>query len=327
MKWDALQRFSLATPGVNWAGWYRPGAEDRRLAGKAPPGENRAAGDGPSLGALDLLLLHGTAGSSHCWIPVCTHLAPTVSVLIPDLPGHGQTRCTRHGRHGIEEMAEDLQALIQALSCGSLHLIAGHSAGAAIAIEFALAGERGSDLALTPDAILGIAPSLVPPPSLYTLMLGPILAPLVGSRASIAVATHLARSTGLVDRLLDSTGSTIALEQRTAYRLLLSSEEHLRGAIDFMTATDLPGLLDRLHGLRTQTAWIVASDDPWIPAARLHAILHQYLPGAPVEHCLGGHLLPESDPARIAQRIMALLGRPANPDRPADASTTARLSR
>lgn len=326
MKWDALQRFSLATPGVHWAGWYRPAGYGPQISGEAPPSASQTAGDQQAMGAPDVLLLHGTAGSSHCWIPVCTYLDPTVSVLIPDLPGHGQTRCTRHGRHGIAEMAEDLQALIRALACGSPHLIAGHSAGAAIAIEFALAGERSSDPALKPDAILGIAPSLVPPPSLYTLMLGPILAPLVGSRASIALATRLARSTALVDRLLDSTGSTIAHEQRAAYRLLLSSEEHLRGAIDFMTATDLPGLLDRLHGLHTQTAWMVVSDDPWIPAARLHAILHQYLPEAPVEHCLGGHLLPESDPERVAQRITALLARPANLDRPADATTTAGLS-
>jgi len=220
-------------------------------------------------------------------------------------------------------MAEDLQALIRAISCHSLRLIAGHSAGAAIAVEFALTRERGPAPGIQADAILGIAPSLVPPPSLYTLMLGPMLAPLVGSRASIALATRLARSTGLVDRLLDSTGSTISPEQRAAYRSLLSSEEHLRGAIDFMTATDLPGLLDRLHGLHTPTAWMVASDDPWIPAARLHAVLHRYLPEAPVEHCLGGHLLPESDPERVAKRIMAMLASRSNPVGPAPASTTA----
>ena len=50
----------------------------------------------------------------------------------------------------------------------------------------------------------------------------------------------------MVDRLLASTGSTIDPWQRQSYRLLLGDTEHMRGAIGFMAATDLPTLLDRL---------------------------------------------------------------------------------
>jgi len=277
---------------------------------------------------LSLLLLHGTAGSSHCWQPLLERLDPEVGVLVPDLPGHGASRCHRHSRHGIEDMAADLAELLHGLGYNKVDVVAGHSAGAAIALALALGspagchgasgdGSRQAGGAQAPSrtgarglivgTVLGIAPSLVPPPPLYTTMLGPLLAPLVGSTPSIAAAALLARTTGLTDRLLASTGSTIAPAQRERYRQLLKSRAHVRGAVDFMTATRLPDLLARLSGLACPSHFLIADDDPWIPAGALRDILSRHLPQAELEGCRGGHLLPESRPELVANHIKQLL--------------------
>lgn len=258
--------------------------------------------------AATLVLLHGTGGARHSWAPVLEHLDPSVGVLIPDLPGHGATRCIGHSRHGLDDMAHELQDLLRAEGLERIDCLAGHSAGAAVALALAL--RKGTGLRI--GSLLGIAPSLVPPPALYTMMLGPLLAPLVGSDLSVNATAALARSTGLVDRLLASTGSTIAPEQREAYRLLFGDTGHVRGAIHFMAATDLPGLLERLAQLPTQTiatGFMVADDDPWIPAHALLPILSSRMPGAAVERLRGGHMLPEATPQRVAAAIESLMAR------------------
>jgi magnesium chelatase accessory protein len=307
-RFDSLQVFKLETSGVAWHG-LKQGIDAQACASER---------------SLPLLLIHGTAGSSHCWRPVLEELGAGISVLVPDLPGHGRTVCTRHRRHGIEEMAADLAALLAELGYARVGVVAGHSAGAAIALELARAGasqsrdasanraQGPSPPALEIGVILGIAPSLVPPPAFYTLMLGPLLAPIVGSAASIAAAALLTRTTRTADRLLDSTGSVIAESQRAVYRELLSSRTHLQGAVDFMTATRLPDLLPRLSGLRGPAHFLIGEDDPWIPVRPLREVIERYMPAARIESCRGGHLLPESQPARVAASLKALLGEGAD---------------
>ncbi len=258
--------------------------------------------------AATLVLLHGTGGARHSWTPVLERLDPSIGVLVPELPGHGATHCTGHARHGLDDMATELLELLRAEGLQRIDLIAGHSAGAAVALALALGERTGLNI----RSLLGITPSLVPPPALYTLMLGPLLAPLVGSELSVSAAAALARSTGLVDRLLASTGSTIDADQREAYRLLFGDTGHVRGAIHFMAATDLPRLLERLPRLPTHTmatGFLVADDDPWIPAHALLPILASRMPGAAVERMRGGHMLPEAAPQRVAAAIESLIAR------------------
>jgi magnesium chelatase accessory protein len=300
--------FALQQPGIRWAGLQRGTSSGGEFgAGPLPAAELKASGPGTTR-CLDLLLLHGTAGSSHCWLPVIEQLAPDLCLLAPDLPGHGETDCQRHRRHGLDDMADDLASLLRALGYEEVRLIAGHSAGAAVALSLALGRPQGTGGApIKVGRVLGVAPSLVPPPLLYTLLLGPALAPIVGSAPSVLTATALTRRTGLTDRLLDSTGSTIASVQRERYRVLLAQAGHLKGAIDFMAATDLPGLLRRLPGLTVPAHFMIAPDDPWIPARRLEAEIGRWLPEAVLEYCAGGHLLPESQPDRTALLMTQLL--------------------
>lgn len=258
-----------------------------------------------------VLMLHGTGGARSSWRTVIEALPTHLTVIAPDLPGHGQTRCQRHGRHGLEAMADDLQDLLVGMGLNRVDLVVGHSAGAAVALWLALRSARQSHTPI--GAVLGIAPSLVPPPALYRLSLGPLLAPLLTSMPSAAAAALIARNTRLVDMLLASTGSQIAPQQAHAYRALLADPVHVKGALDFMAATDLPALLTALdHGRALgglPCEFLLAPDDHWIPKRALEPIIAEHLPAAVVHHCEGGHLLPESQPHRVAQLIEALIAR------------------
>jgi magnesium chelatase accessory protein len=182
-------------------------------------------------------------------------------------------------------MADDVRGLLVGMGLARVDLVVGHSAGAAVALRLALSAGQPGNPAI--GAVLGIAPSLVPPPALYRLSLGPLLAPLLTSMPSAAAAALIARNTSLVDVLLASTGSQISPTQAKAYRALLADPMHVKGALDFMAATDLPALLAALdHGQAL----------PDIPSAIIH-------------HCTGGHLLPESQPQHVAQLIEALIAR------------------
>ena len=290
-----LETFSTRTPTVLWRGWASPALRDPGAAGSAPV----------------LLLLHGTGGSRISWRPVSDALTSTHEagalpwhILAPDLPGHGQTCCTGHTRHGLREMAQDLAALLESLQIRQVALVAGHSAGAAVGLWLSHLSEVHSPG--TVSQVLGIAPSLVPPPAIYNLLLGPILAPLFASRASVLGMTALARRSGLIDQLIASTGSTIAEQQRVDYRALFSHSAHIQGAMDFMAATDLPALLDRAPTLQSALTLLIAEDDRWIPSVPLQRIIDAHYPRASVVRCTGGHLVQEARPTLVADLITTL---------------------
>jgi magnesium chelatase accessory protein len=295
---SGLVPFVAETRDARWQGWTSP-PENLSDTTEALP---------------VLLLLHGTGGSRISWRPTLDALIPLMTasptgaarwrVIAPDLPGHGATCCRHHAQHGLREMAEDVEALLDSLGVGRVALVAGHSAGAAVAIWLAHLTES-HELGRVRH-VLGIAPSLVPPPTIYNLLLGPALAPLFASRPSTLGITALARRSALIDWLINSTGSQIPARQLSDYRALFSHVDHIQGAMDFMAATDLPALLSRAPTLRARLSLLIADDDRWIPARALRRIVALHYPRAQVEHATGGHLVQESRPRRVADLIMAL---------------------
>ena len=251
-------------------------------------------------------MLHGTGGSRVSWRPVLNELLkshsagprsqPDLQLFIPDLPGHDATHCGRHSTHGLREMADDLQSLLQHLGIQQLDLVVGHSAGAAVAIWLSLLG-------VPIKKILGVAPSLVPPPALYNLMLGPLLTPLFISSPSVAGLSALARGTRFVDGLIASTGSQIPEDQQEEYRRIFAQRSHVKGAIEFMAGTDLPTLLARGNELKAELSLLIAEDDRWIPASGLRRVARDHFPKADLQFCTGGHLVQEVNPGLVAEAM------------------------
>ena len=262
-------------------------------------------------GAPTLMLLHGTGSSHASFTQLCETLPSDFGLLIPDLPGHGestfeQPRSSPHGStssspagFGLREMSEWLEAMLLQLDAKP-DLIVGHSAGAAVALIMGLNQPQ--------RIILGLAPSLVPPPPIYSSLVGPWLGPMVRSGPSLALGHWLAGQALVIDRLLASTASPISQEQKHRYRKLFESKAHLEGTLAFMAGTDLPGLLAHpaLQSL-AKVAILSAKDDPWIPANALQTILQTRLPQAKVKWLeTGGHLFHETDSRPVVDFIAEL---------------------
>src|SRR5436190_2369552 len=79
-----------------------------------------------------IVLVHGFSGSKENWLPLARDLPLTHHVVMPDLPGWGESDRLPGQDYGIEPQVERLAALLDALRLGRVHLV-GHSMGGQIA--------------------------------------------------------------------------------------------------------------------------------------------------------------------------------------------------
>ncbi len=108
---DHLQAHSVKIDGVRWV-YY-------------------AGGKGPTL-----ILLHGFGGSAIDWLPTAKYLVGNFHLLIPDLPGYGQSSPVPVAQGGIHGEALALAGFVRALHIKHFGLV-GHSMGGAIAGVYA----------------------------------------------------------------------------------------------------------------------------------------------------------------------------------------------
>ena len=117
---------------------------DRRLDAAGVATAVVIGGDGPPL-----VLLHGPGGSATDWVGVLPALLERHRVIVPDLPGHGDS-----------EPGDDLVAWLAALveaTCPSAPVIVGNTSGAAVAARFALDHPDAVSRLVLVDA-LGLVP-------------------------------------------------------------------------------------------------------------------------------------------------------------------------
>jgi pimeloyl-ACP methyl ester carboxylesterase len=88
-------------------------------------------GSGPTL-----VLLHGFADDKTVWLAVAKELTPHFHVVIPDLPGWGESSRDMAANYDIDHQAARLQDFMQALGLKRV-LLVGHSMGGAIAGVYA----------------------------------------------------------------------------------------------------------------------------------------------------------------------------------------------
>ncbi len=88
-------------------------------------------GEGPTL-----VLLHGYDSSKEVWLEVAKELTPHFHLIIPDLPGWGDSSRNDGASYDIDAQAARLDAFAQALGLRSVTVV-GHSMGGAIAGVYA----------------------------------------------------------------------------------------------------------------------------------------------------------------------------------------------
>lgn len=250
----------------------------------------------------DIVLLHGAGGSAHGWDALLPHLTSTFRVTAPDLPGHGSTERPFSSAPdeglGLSGMAGSVMELLAALERRP-RLVVGHSAGAAIGLEVIRRGGA--------DAWVGINPALAGGgrPDLPEALLDPVR-PLLRSRMAAHLVAALARNTGIVDRLLESTGSSmLPPASRRIYRELLEDPDHAAAVMEMMTLWEPDPLDDALESIRVPCMVVVGTEDGWVDP-RAGRTVARRIPGARLVELPGlGHLAPEEDPGAVAEPLLA----------------------
>lgn len=132
-----------------------PGFEENRIE---TPDINFAvltAGSGPVI-----LLLHGYPETRSAWHQIAPVLAKTYTVVVPDLPGYGESRVTGNsqGMGSKRRMAESLRKMMMALG-HRRYAVVGHDRGGRVAYRMAL------DFPETVTALVSV--TVVPTPEMW----------------------------------------------------------------------------------------------------------------------------------------------------------------
>ena len=271
---------------------------------------NRQHSSTVSVGGLDwhvqltgkgpvVLLLHGTGSSTHSWSDLIPLLEAHAQVLVPDLPGHAFTLGAKLEDLTLDEIAHSLQLLIEQLGIETPLIVVGHSAGAPLALRFAVGSSK------PPKLVIALNPSFIPPPAVYTSFFGPLLGPITRSSTLSSLLASLSPSLGMVDKLLDSTNTILPETRRVYYRKLFERSEHVRGSMNFMAAADIHKVLVEANLYRGKLICVLGNQDAWIPVKPLEKIILDYFPAAEIVKWEGGHIMHELEPNKVAQLILA----------------------
>lgn len=252
------------------------------------------AGSGP-----DILLLHGTGASSHSWRYVFPLLAERARVTAVDLPGHRFTRLGVRLRSSLECVSEDLATLCRAEGIAPA-LIAGHSAGAAVALRLAERLGQGA-------RVVGINPALKPFDGIAGMAF-PVAARMMAMTPGMTrTLARQMRSPDRVLALLRNTGSEIPAGQMELYARLFRDPAHVEGTLLMMAQWTLDGLLADLPKIGTRTLFLTGSNDRMVPPVSAVQAAAR-MPAATVESIDGtGHLLHEEAPDTVADRLRSAI--------------------
>ncbi len=252
-------------------------------------------GEGPVV-----LLLHGTGAASHSFRTLAPLLAPHFTVVVPDLPGHGFTGPPpSESGYALPNVARALTALLDVLSLQPV-LLAGHSAGAAVAVRICLDG------APSPTAVVSLNGALLPFLGMANDIFGPAARLLASSSITAKAFSLFAGARPSVERMMRSTGSHIDAEGMRLYARLAGNSRHVHGALALMAHWNLRRLAHELPRLRQRLILLTGSQDGMVPPSESYRV-RALLPTAELISLRGlGHLAHEEKPEQVATLLQQM---------------------
>lgn len=243
------------------------------------------SGQGPHL-----LLLHGIGANLYCWRELVPLLNQTFTVTAIDLPGFGRSSKLPGVGYGLDEQAERLGGILDALGVQRTYIV-GNSMGANIGLWFAYKhSERVTRLGLIAPAT---SPGLMPLPlDRLAWLSGP--ASLLLSRPAMAWAhgRTVSNRTLVGHDRVEETFFTYG-RRPDAVRSFLLAVSAIRDA----------RLLPSLKNFSTPTLILWGSKDRLVNRKVIES-LKAALPKAYTDiHIGGGHHLQEDEPAWVAGRL------------------------
>ncbi|MCP1675841.1 putative magnesium chelatase accessory protein [Natronocella acetinitrilica] len=249
-------------------------------------------GQGPTM-----LLLHGAGASTHSWRELAPLLAERFTVIAPDLPGHGFTSRPLRGGEGLAVAAAGLDSLLDCLSLQPT-VVLGHSAGAAIGARMLL------DQPDSAGVLISINGAMLPLPGLSSRLYGPAARLLADNPVAPLLIALRARGGGMVERLLERTGSTLCAESIGYYKRLARSSGHIGGVLAMMAQWDLQSLARDLPKLSASVWLLVGQRDGLVPPSEAERVLSMLPSGRTVEFPGLGHLAHEEAPQTVATAVL-----------------------
>ena len=253
----------------------------------------QVAGSGPVL-----LLLHGTGASGHSWRNLLPLLRDRFTVVAPDLPGHGFSSMAAFENVSLGAYAQLIGALLRELDMQP-DMIAGHSAGAAIAVEMVMSAQA------SPRGIVSFNGAFMPmggagdqffQPLARMLSLNPLMPKLFAWRAG---------SRRVVKGLIEGTGSHLDDEGLDHYQTLMTSPAHCSAALQMMARWDLHDLVERMvAGLKCPLLLVTGERDKAIAPDDALAIASRLARAEHVKMANAGHLAHEEHPERAVRIII-----------------------
>ena len=243
-----------------------------------------------------VLLIHGTGASGHTWRDLLEPLAAHAQVWVVDLPGHGFSSLATDQGMSLKGMAASLHALMQSLAA-PVDVFIGHSAGAAIAAQMVI------DQQLHPQALIGINPAWLQLPGLAGLLFPPAAKLLALTPFVPQWFAKQASSPGVLDSLLESTGSVLDDTGKALYAKLVASPEHAQGALKMMASWDLSQGAHTLRQLRCPVHMLVGERDRAVPPAQAQQALGLLADGHLESWASYGHLVHEEAPTQCVQYL------------------------
>ncbi len=261
---------------------------------------------GPALGSAPVaLLLHGTGASTHSWRDFAPVLSLHYTVLMLDLPGHAFSSLPAAAQMSLPGMARAIGALLHTLGVAPA-LVVGHSAGAAIAAQMALAGQgQGPGPGhVRPRAIASLNGAWLPLGGVAGRVFSPVAKLMAGNPLVPRLFSWRAQDAAAVARLIDGTGSKIDTAGMRLYGRLIANPGHVAGALSMMANWDLAALQAQLPALAVPVLLLTGSNDRTVPPAQA-AQVAGLLPSARVHRLAGlGHLAHEEQPALVARAVL-----------------------
>lgn len=267
---------------------------------------------GPADAPATVVLHHGWTQDHTTWDDVTPLLARTLRVVRYDARGHGRSDSGPRGSASLDQLADDLAEVIAATAATGRLVLAGHSLGGPVLLEFA---HRHPDLMQRVDGIALVATSgndigsdiLGLPLAVTRLVmraLPSVLGPagLVPLRRVTRVPAVLAPA--LHVGLFGPGAATSSNRRRTAAQVARSHPPTVAALALALTGRDLSHALPSLAD--TRVAILGGTHDLLTPVAHSHA-LATALPHATLTVYKGaGHMLPYERTLEVAAEITAL---------------------
>lgn len=243
------------------------------------------------------LLLHGTGASTHSWRDVAPLLARHMTVIVPDLPGHGFTDAPKPQDMTLPGMSRLVRSLLEAIGLDP-QLAIGHSAGAAILTRMSL--DRPGKLKL----IVAVNGAMLPFGGPFRFLYPALARMMLLNSVTRHVLARRARSEKAVADLIAGTGSSIDERGLAGYTALFRDPEHVGATLRMMAQWDLQSLNADFPKLTSDLVLIATGADRAVPADQAFKVKDLVPKGQVIYLRDLGHLAHEEKPQTIADLIL-----------------------